>query len=468
MKRSGTLIFILAIFAALALICAVFPEDGVRVFGVQLRFPTLKEVLEPEHDASPQGLFGARRAARRAAELEDSLRLAAQNELASQRQLYEAFLKDDPCRFCLPEDDETFFDGFFDSLDSAMVRPVRILHYGDSQIEEDRITARLRERLQERFGGSGPGMLPLRRHFTRLVGLGTSFEMRRYLAYGDTSFRAGGSRYGPFADFVRLDTSVTVSVYPVKGRNVKPQFFNHATLVAGNLRSDLSARVSNDVATASSGEDLSLVEFELPDSTASIRMDISGHADLYGLLLDSDSGVSVDNIPMRGCSGELFTRLNAGQLGSFYEKAGVKMILLQYGGNSVPYLTSLKAISNYKASISRQIAHIRSLAPDALIVFIGPSDMSASIKGKRQTYPMLPSVVDSLRDAATESGAAYWSIYDAMGGMNSMISWVEASPALAGPDYIHFTTAGADKMGDLLADALMHYYEYYLWRKENE
>ena len=30
---------------------------------------------------------------------------------------------------------------------------VRIMHYGDSQIEGDRISGRLRERLQKEFGG---------------------------------------------------------------------------------------------------------------------------------------------------------------------------------------------------------------------------------------------------------------------------------------------------------------------------
>ena len=36
---------------------------------------------------------------------------------------------------------------------------VRILHYGDSQLEGDRITNYLRNRLQKKFGGYGPGIL---------------------------------------------------------------------------------------------------------------------------------------------------------------------------------------------------------------------------------------------------------------------------------------------------------------------
>ena len=38
---------------------------------------------------------------------------------------------------------------------------IRILHFGDSQIEGDRISSVLREELQKIWGGSGTGFLPL-------------------------------------------------------------------------------------------------------------------------------------------------------------------------------------------------------------------------------------------------------------------------------------------------------------------
>src|SRR6056297_1339092 len=51
---------------------------------------------------------------------------------------------------------------FFKAAQQANERGelVRILHYGDSQIENDRMTALLRYRFQKVFGGSGCGMVP--------------------------------------------------------------------------------------------------------------------------------------------------------------------------------------------------------------------------------------------------------------------------------------------------------------------
>ena len=109
----------------------------------------------------------------------------------------------------------------------------------------------------------------------------------------------------------------------------------------------------------------------------------------------------------------------------------------------------------------RQITYLQEQAPEACILFIGPSDMSTTIQGKMQTYKHLPAFVDSLRTAVTDAGAAFWDMYAAMGGLNSMAQWVMQVPPLAGPDYVHFTPRGAEKMGDMLFDTLMLYYDYY-------
>lgn len=52
---------------------------------------------------------------------------------------------------------------FFNKLDQAKPKhkKVRIAYFGDSFIESDNITADLRTHLQEQFGGSGIGFLPM-------------------------------------------------------------------------------------------------------------------------------------------------------------------------------------------------------------------------------------------------------------------------------------------------------------------
>ena len=452
MKKYQIVLFLFGVIAVLAALCAVFPEGGL--WG--LRFPQLSEILsaaDGEGGPSPEELIQLRR----------------QSVLAAEKDQYHTYFQEDPARFYLPGGDVDFFDPLFDALDRADRTPVRIIHYGDSQIEEDRITGAIRERLQERFGGNGPGMMPARQHATPYVGAGSTVELARYFNYGDLSYRAGIRKYGPYADFVRLDTTVTLSFYPIRGRNrAEQRTFERMTLVAGNLRSRLSVSSGGvKQVVEADGSPIAFVRFELPDSTARASMTISGYADLYGVLLDSKTGVRMDNMAMRGSSGGIFTTMDSDQLRDFYREENVRMILLQYGGNSVPYLKTDTQVETYIETVRKQIVLLRELAPQARIVFVGPSDMSTVVNGKRQTYPRLPGIVESLRTAVTDAGAAYWDIYGAMGGLNSMVQWVAARPQLAGSDYIHFTLAGSRKIGDMFCDALFVYYDYYQWRKQH-
>ena len=86
------------------------------------------------------------------------------------------------------------------------------------------------------------------------------------------------------------------------------------TLVAGNLRSSLSVRCRGEARTVEPGEPISLVRFELPDSSTRVSLTVSGYADLYGVLLDGKTGVRMDNMAMRGSSGAIFTTMDAEQL----------------------------------------------------------------------------------------------------------------------------------------------------------
>ena len=157
--------------------------------------------------------------------------------------------------------------------------------------------------------------------------------------------------------------------------------------------------------------------------------------------------------------------MNAAQLKEYAENDNVRLIILQFGGNSMPYCKTGKSISEYKETIEKQIRHLHTVAPDASIIFIGPSDMSTNIRGKMQTYPHLPMMVDSLKAAANNAGAAYWDMYGAMGGDGSMVEWVKARPQLAGSDYVHFTPLGAEAVGKMLFETIMLYYDWYRLRK---
>ena len=79
--------------------------------------------------------------------------------------------------------------------------------------------------------------------------------------------------------------------------------------------------------------------------------------------------------------------------------------------------------------------------------------MSTNIDGKMTTYPLVPYMDQQLKKMAREENIAYWSMYDAMGGFESMVTWHDKG--LAGSDYVHFTRTGANNIGKKLYNWIM-------------
>jgi lysophospholipase L1-like esterase len=150
------------------------------------------------------------------------------------------------------------------------------------------------------------------------------------------------------------------------------------------------------------------------------------------------------------------------------EDLNVKLIILEFGGNMMPSIKKEKNVADYKNRMIQQIFYFRDLYPESKILLIGPADMSTKKNGKLQTYPMLEATVQGMKEAALESGAAFWNMYEVMGGENSMISWVKNKPSLAAPDYIHFTPKGAERIAELFYESLIIYYGYYNFQKNHK
>ena len=116
----------------------------------------------------------------------------------------------------------------------------------------------------------------------------------------------------------------------------------------------------------------------------------------------------------------------------------------------------------YKESLIAQIKLFKAISPETKILFIGPADMSTNVKGKKETYPQLEPTIHMIQEVCNETGIAFWNLYEAMGGHNSMIEWVKAG--LAGKDYVHFSRDGASKVADMLFNTCLMYYRFYCKR----
>ena len=274
-------------------------------------------------------------------------------------------------RIAYPGNSEEFIQKLRNQLQAANCR---IIHYGDSQLEGDRISAYLRNRLQGLYGGSGPGFIPIKQEYHQVSAVVIPSEnWLRYASFDPSKPLFANKNYGAYLSVSRF------------------------TPASDSIPDSLALR-------------------ELQPVMATIA------------------------------------NLNSESFSSMYQQLQPKVIIFQYGGNTVPYLKDSLAVKNYASYLKNQINWVRRKAPEASIFFVGPSDMATTVNGELKSYALLPYLDIELKQSCLSNNVAYWSMFKAMGGENSMPYWVDQN--LVGSDYTHFTPLGTKIISELFFTAL--------------
>lgn len=423
--------------AGLAALCVVLP-GRIAFGGKELRWPTLAEVIggpsaagippseEPENSEYSE-------------EPEES-ELSEVSELSGESEVSEAPLPPIPK---VPVDSVTdsrmFLAAFYASLAESNERVVRVIHYGDSQIEEDRMSRQIREALQARYGGQGCGLMPLaqtipNKTVKQQLRMNGRFVQpaqgpQRYLVYGPKRDQRSDGLYGVMGQVTMMNDSL------VKGSE------------------EITAVCTPLIPTAQYTRWRVFADSAVLYTFSGDTVFLSGRGAVYGLSQESETGVIVDNIPMRGCLGLVFTKMDKNQLQTFYREQNVKLIIMQFGGNAIPFNENPGTVAGIVKGLRQQVQYVRECAPEASILFIGPSDMMHQVDGEWESYPMVPYMDRLLRKMALEENIAYFSLFRWMGGTGSMKRWQEIG--LAGADGVHFYRGGARKAGNAIADWIL-------------
>lgn len=431
MRPYKVLLFISGVLACLTVLCIVLP-GSVALAGTEVRWPTLTEVFEntktdminPDDSTFLASL-----------DLEEEPVVEEDKPKTEEEEKPETV---EPPKVVVDSTTDTrlFLSRFYASLSETGTRKVRVLHYGDSQIEEDRMTQQIREGLQQLYGGSGVGLMPLVqtiptntvRQEIHMNGRVISAQQgpSRYLVYGPKKTQRKDHLYGVMGQVAIMADS----------------------LVGGS--EDVAAMCKPQVKSAHYDTWRVFADSAIEWTSKGDTVHLSGRGAVYALSQETDTGVIVDNIPMRGCLGMVFTKIDSAQLASFCEDENVRLIIMQFGGNAIPSNEKPETIRGFVKGYKEQIRYLRRCAPEADILFIGPSDMMRMKDGAWQTYPMVAYMDKLLRKMALEENIGYFSLYRWMGSSGSMLKW--QNNGWAGKDGIHFTRKGANKAGKAVVD----------------
>jgi lysophospholipase L1-like esterase len=364
------------------------------------------------------------------------------------------------------------FRKFYNKLEHSKENEqlIRILHYGDSQIEADRISGTLREKLQAQFGGSGVGIVPIKE--VSNARSNAFIDAENWLSNEITSkqYKARLNECGLWGCVFTKNDSGKQAWIQIKANRQAPllqrDLRNVKLLCTGGINCFIKANASEETISSENTNGFCVQCLKPLDTAFSdIRISFTSgkNARLYGIALDGADGVTVDNVSLRGSSGIEFTKMDTALLKKQLLEMNTRMIIMQFGVNVVPNV--IKDYSYYQKQFGSQLALFRKMAPDVAILVVGVSDMSRKEKGNYVSYPNITKIRNAMKQAAFNNDCAYWDLYEVMGGANSMPSWVTAKPALANKDYTHFNNRGAEIVGTKLYNALIEDYNYLLHKK---
>ncbi len=370
-------------------------------------------------------------------------------------------------------------DRFFEALKNIkQKRKVRIAWFGDSMVEGDLITQDLRYLLQKKFGGSGVGIVPLtsitagfRQTIRHTFSENWSNKNLLEPLKPDDLLGITGYVFNP-VNLINSDTininSEQLSWVKYKGvsRRGLDKFYKtrlfYGPCTTLSFVQVLYGNGYQKKITLSGSKKVNSIDITAKEPVSEIQLNFISPNDLsvYALSMESDTGVFVDNLSFRGNSGLPLTKISQQVLNEFDQENNYDLIILQYGMNAVN--PEVSDYSWYQKGLSRMIKHIQRGFPKAAILFVGVPDKGYKLEDEYITNPGVPYVVAIEKEISEQNGIAFWNLFEAMGGYNSMVKWTEADTALANKDYTHFNYRGASKVASLLYKDLDKQYQYYL------
>lgn len=338
----------------------------------------------------------------------------------------------------------------------------RVLHYGDSPVTADSITADARALLQERFGDAGHGFVLIAKPWAwyghrgvDVLGKGWQIEAATQSrardglhGLGGVSFRGGA---GAMSQLVLKEEHARMEV----------QFLFQPE--GGVLAVRAEGRGIGEIDTHDENSAAGFKVFELPAGTRAIDLVVErGAVRLFGVTFEREQpGVIYNSLGLNGGQVQAVVRYFDKALWSAeLQHQRPALVVLNYGTNESIYANYIE--HGYPGELREVIGRVKDAVPDASVLVMSPMDRGQRDgTGQIVTVPSLPRLVEIQRQTAAEMGCAFFNTFQAMGGAGTMARWYESQPRLVSADFTHTLPAGARKVGVLLDEALEAGYRQY-------
>lgn len=335
------------------------------------------------------------------------------------------------------------------ALRSGQKRKVRIAYFGDSMIEGDLLTQTFRQLLQQTFGGSGVGFVPIKSpvaKFRQTVSTSNAGN------WEEENFKEGKSNHLYLSGhlFRANGASVQMTDQTIKDSTA----ILEKSLLCGPSSAPLNITVNNNSVSIHPDRPLNRIQLG-NDVNRTVKLGLSDpQLPVYGISFESESGIIVDNFSFRGITGIEFARIDSAFLSAIAQDNPYDLIIFQYGVNLL-FRPNDKNFSWYARVMLPVVKKLRNCFPNSDFLLVSTADRAFRYGGEYKSAIGIDSLVKVQALLAYETNSSFYNQFAAMGGTNSIVEWARMKPSLANQDYVHPNHRGAEVLAHYLFDAIM-------------
>jgi lysophospholipase L1-like esterase len=332
--------------------------------------------------------------------------------------------------------------------------PVRILQFGDSHTAADVMTGELRTLFQGQFGNGGSGFVyagrPWRgyRRFDVNIGTATGWVTDNSNRWGsDGLYGLGGVTVTARRTGARMSLGVEC-------RRLEVLYLKQPD--GGDFEVLDQGQTLGRVSTAGDfGPGYFDISVEPGPHRFEIRTLNRRSVRLIGWVTEKGQGVTYETLGINGAQASVFMKWDDALLESNLARRDPALVVLAYGTNEAGMRDW--DTTAYRDLYLDVIHRIRNAVPASSILVVGPPDREYRSRTSGWTpFNRLDDVIGAQREAALESGCAFWDLRARMGGKGAMAQWVTAG--LAQNDHVHFTAPGYKLIAGALFEEIMVQY----------
>ncbi len=338
---------------------------------------------------------------------------------------------------------------------------VRVLVYGGSHTDADVYPQYIRTYLQDRFGDGGHGFVHSARPWRWYRHADYRVEGAKYWITEHAQRRKGRNDglYGLMGCSLAASSKRAFGKVIPRGEAVGSEYelYFLRQPKGGSFQVLADGKALATVKTKAAEPGPGYHRFVLPEGQHEIEVKLQGNGEvrLFGMTIERESpGVVVDTLGIAGTRAANMLRWDETIWADNVAHRDPDLVMMFYGTNEA--MDEDQPISAYEDDLRAVIARIKSAAPRASCLIMGPGDFPRrNGDGSWSTRPRIDEIIEVQRRVSADEGCGFWDTKAFMGGDLSMPLWAAAQPAMAKSDHIHFTIRGYVRIGMALVDAMM-------------